>query len=122
MKNRTEKINAELQREIYDVISRGLKHPDLTEMISIVRVECTPDLKYAKVFVSVYSGSPERQKATFAALKECAPTIRYELAHRMRVRTVPALTFVEDDSMAYSMHISKMLKELVPETEEEDEE
>ena len=106
--NRTDKLNGEFQKEIYDIISRKLKNPFITEMFSILRVDTSKDLSHAKVYVSVFSGSPEKKQATFDAIKGDAKKIRYELSKVIRARTVPELTFILDDSMEYSDKMNKL--------------
>jgi ribosome-binding factor A len=61
---RTDRLNGEYQREIYNIIKK-LKNPDITEMFSIMRVDVTSDLKHAKVYVSVYSTNQEKKAKTF---------------------------------------------------------
>ena len=109
---RMEKINSELAKCIYEIITRQVKNEDLTEMVSVTRVDTDPDLKNAKVFVSV-SGEEERAEATFAAVRNSAGFIRRQLAGMMKLRTVPSLHFVRDDSMAYSMKINKLIDEVL---------
>ena len=70
--NRTDRLNPEFQREIYDIITRRLKNPLVTEMFSVLRVDCTKDLSHAKVYISVYSASEEKKNATFNAIKSDA--------------------------------------------------
>ena len=106
--NRTDKLNGEFQKEIYDIISRKLKNPFITEMFSILRVDTSKDLSHAKVYISVFSGSPEKKQATFDAIKGDAKKIRYELSKVIRARTVPELTFILDDSMEYSDKMNKL--------------
>ncbi|MBE7087196.1 MAG: 30S ribosome-binding factor RbfA [Clostridiales bacterium] len=106
--NRTEKLNGEFQKEIYEIITRRLKNPLITEMISILRVDTSKDLSHAKVYVSVFSTSPEKCLATFNAIKDDAKRIRYELAKTSKIRTVPELHFILDDSMAYSDKMNKL--------------
>ena len=67
--SRSDRLNSELQKEIYEIISRKLKNPLITEMFSILRVDCANDLSYAKVYVSVYSTNAEKAKITFDAIK-----------------------------------------------------
>ena len=109
---RMEKINSELAKCIYEIITRQVKTADLTEMVSVTRVDTDPDLKNAKVFVSVF-GEEERAEATFAAVRNSAGFIRRQLAGMMKLRTVPSLHFVRDDSMAYSMKINKLIDEVL---------
>ena len=107
--NRIDKINSELKKEIYAVITRKLKNPLITEMFSITDVDASKDLSSAKVYISVFSSSPEKKSATLAAISGDAKRIRYELAKEMRIRTVPELRFIEDTSMAYGDKMDKLL-------------
>lgn len=106
--NRADRINAEIQKEIHEIISRRLKNPLVTEMFSILRVDCAKDLSYAKVYVSVYSKDENKKMITFNAIKDDAKKIRHELSRSMLVRTVPELNFVLDDSMDYSDKMNKL--------------
>lgn len=107
--NRIDKINSELKKEIYAVITRKLKNPLITEMFSITDVDASKDLSSAKVYISVFSTSPEKKSVTLAAISGDAKRIRYELAKEMRIRTVPELRFIEDTSMAYGDKMDKLL-------------
>lgn len=109
---RTERLNAEFQREVSDVISRKLKNPLITEMVSVLSVDVSSDLKHAKVFLSVYSKCPEKRDATFSAIKADAKKIRYELGKTMKIRTVPELSFVLDGSMEYGDKMDKLFKKI----------
>ena len=109
---RTERLNAEFQREVSDVISRKLKNPLITEMVSVLSVDVSSDLKHAKAFLSVYSKSPEKRDATFSAIKADAKKIRYELGKTMKIRTVPELSFVLDGSMEYGDKMDKLFKKI----------
>ena len=106
--NRTDKLNGEFQKEIYDIIQRKLKNPFITEMFSILRVDTSKDLSHAKVYVSVFSTSAEKRQTTFDAIKGDAKKIRYELSKVIRARTVPELQFILDDSMEYSDKMNKL--------------
>lgn len=110
--SRNERLNGEFQKEIYEIITRKLKNPLITEMFSILSVDCSRDLSYAKVYVSVYSKNEEKKKITFDAIKADAKKIRFELAKVIRARTVPELNFVLDDSMEYGDKMDKLLKSI----------
>lgn len=110
--NRIDKINSELQKEIYAVITRKLKNPLITEMFSITEVDASKDLSSAKVYLSVYSVNPEKKAATFSAIVSDAKKIRHELAKEMRIRTVPELRFIEDASIAYGDKMDKLLNSI----------
>ena len=110
--SRNDRLNGEFQKEIYEIISRRLKNPLVTEMFSILRVDCSRDLSYAKVYVSIYSTDENKKKATFQAIVSDAKKIRYELAKVIRARTVPELNFVLDDSMEYGDKMEKLFKSI----------
>ena len=109
---RTERLNSEFKKEIYEIISRRLNDPEITEMVSVMKVDVSRDLSYAKVFVSVFSADKEKSKKTFEAICKNAKRIRYELGGSMRIRTVPELSFVLDESMEYSDKINKIFAEI----------
>ena len=109
---RTDRLNSEFKKEISEIISRRLNDPDITGMVSVVKVDVSRDLSYAKVFVSVFSTDEEAKKKTFAAVSKNAKKIRYELGSSMRIRTVPELTFIDDDSMEYSDKMNRIFAEI----------
>ncbi len=108
--NRLNRINEELRKEISNIISFELKNPGLTGLISVTKVKITPDLKYAKVYISMLN-SKSKEK-TLEALKKSSGYIRTELAKRINLRITPELVFEEDDSMEYGMKIDSILKDL----------
>lgn len=107
--NRSDRLNAELKREISEIISRKLKDPLITAMVSVTATDVSKDMSYAKVYVSVFSTDEQKKTATFAALKNDAKKIRYELSRSMRARTVPELDFVLDTSIEYGDKMDKLL-------------
>lgn len=109
---RTDRLNSEFKREIYEIIARRLNDPAITEMVSVMKVAVSRDLSTAKVFVSVFSKDNEKKEKTFNAIKANAKRIRFELGSTMRIRTVPELTFILDDSMEYSDKINKIFAEI----------
>ncbi len=109
---RIEKINGEIQKCLYEIITQRMKNPNVTEMVSISRVETANDLKHAKVALSIYSKDAEKTRATFHAIVESAGFIRRELSRMVTFRTVPELHFSLDDSMAYSEHISSLIQKI----------
>ena len=108
--NRLNRINEELKKEISHIISFELKNPDATGLISVTKVKITPDLKYAKVYVSMLN-SKSKEK-TLEALKKSAGYIRSGIAKKINLRITPELVFEEDDSMEYGMKIDSILKDL----------
>lgn len=109
---RTDKLNSEFKRNIAEIISTKIKNPDITEMVSILHVETTGELKHAKVFLSIFSLDSAKRKATFDAIVSARAQIRHELSSMMRIRTVPELNFVLDESMQQSERISELLNQI----------
>ena len=110
--NRNDRLNAEFRKEIYEIITKKLKNPLITAMVSVLRVDTSRDLSHAKVFLSVFAKDETACKTTFQAICDDAKKIRYELARSVRVRTVPELHFFLDDSMEYSDKINKLFLEI----------
>ena len=110
--NRNDRLNGEFQKEIYEIISRKLKNPLVTEMFSVLRVDSSRDLSYAKVYISVYSKDEAKRQQTFKAIEADAKKIRFELAKVIRARTVPELKFILDDSMEYGDKMEKLFKSI----------
>ena len=112
--SRTDRLNSEYQRAVSQIISGSLKNkaPDLKGIISVTEADVAPDLKTAKIYVSIFAGSVEEKKHSFEILRENAGFIRRELAKVMTMRTVPALTFLEDGSMEYGSKMDAIFAEL----------
>ena len=106
---RTEKLNSEFRKLIYEIIKNDLNIPTVTEMFSITEVDVAPDVKSAKVYVSVYSTDPVKKQATFNGIKENTSKIRRELSSKMRIKYVPELRFLEDGALEYGNKIDKIL-------------
>lgn len=104
------RINGEVQREL-SVIIRELKDPRIGVMTTVTGVEVTPDLKMAKVYISVL-GDEQAKKDTIEGLNSAKGFIRRELAHRVNLRNTPELRFVIDESIEYGMKMSKMIDDL----------
>jgi len=108
---RINRISEEIRKEISDIIRHDVKDPRISEMASIVKVEVTGDLRYAKVYISVL-GNEEDRKNTMEGLKKASGFIRRELGNRLDIRYIPELQFVSDHSIEYSVEISRRINEL----------
>ena len=108
--NRIGRINEEIQRELSSAI-RNLKDPRVQNtMISITHVEATPDLRYAKVYVSFL----EENKAADAmkGLKSASGYLRRELGSALQLRYTPELVWALDDSITYGAKMMKLINSL----------
>ena len=99
------RVNSEVLREMSLIIREDLKDPRIHPMTSVMAVEVTPDLKFAKIFVSVM-GDEEAKEKTMQGLKKSASFARHRLADRMNLRNTPELTFVLDHSIEYGVTMS----------------
>ena len=105
--NRMGRINEEIQRELASLIP-SVKDPRVTGMISVTAVYTTPDLKFAKVYVSVLDKGDCDQ--VVKGLKSAAGWLRRELGRSLNLRNTPELTFIRDDSIDQGAHILEMLR------------
>ena len=108
--NRIDRISEEVKKELSGVI-RDMKDPRLPDMVSVVSVRVTRDLRYAKAYISVFGDETARKNAV-EALNSAAGYIRKEIGRRVNLRNTPEFTFISDDSIEYGAHINKILKDL----------
>jgi len=106
---RSDRVNSLLQRELGTLISEELRDPRIA-FPTVTAVEITPDLRSAKVHVSVL-GDEEAAGKTMKALEDAKPFLRRELGERTDLRFVPELTFVHDRSAEQAVRISALLRE-----------
>jgi ribosome-binding factor A len=109
VKYRSGRINEEIKKEISDIIRNEIRDPRLTAMVSVTRVDVTKDLRFAKVFVSIF-GNEDEKKNSFNALKSSAGFLRREVGHRVNLRYTPELTIELDNTIEHGMHINALLE------------
>ena len=108
--NRIGRINEEIQKELTSLI-RNLKDPRVQDtMISITHVETTPDLRYAKVYVSFLQ--EERAADALKGLKSAGGYLRRELGASLKLRYTPELVWALDDSITYGAKMLKLINSL----------
>ena len=118
--NRINRINEEIQKEL-SALLRTVKDPRVQEtMISITRVETTPDLRYTKVYVSFLQ--EERVKDAMAGLKSAAGYLRRQLGHNLQLRYSPEIVWSEDDSITYGARMLKLINSLEVKHDEDSDE
>jgi len=105
---RIDKINEEVRRELANII-RELKDKRIPMMTSVVAVNVTNDLRYAKAYISVM-GDEETQKKAMEGLKSAAGFVRREIGKRIDLRYTPELIFELDHSIEHGAHIEELLK------------
>lgn len=112
------RINGEVQRELSQLISREIKDPRIHPMTSVVAVDVAPDLKHAKVYISVL-GDEQVQKNTLAGLRSAAPYMRGQLAKSINLRNTPELIFIIDQSIEYGVNMSHLINEVTKDLQED---
>ena len=109
--NRLNRINEELKREISNIINYEVTNSNVTGMISVTSVKISPDLRYARVYVSILNSKSIKQ--TLAGLKSSSGFIRSRVAEKINLRVTPELVFELDDSMQYGEKIDTILKDIM---------
>jgi ribosome-binding factor A len=107
---RTERVDELLRQEIGSIVARDVADPRVG-FATITSVETTPDLRHAKVWVSVI-GQPAERDATVAALRRAMPFVRHELGTRLRIRRIPDLHVHLDDTAERGTRVLRLLSEL----------
>jgi ribosome-binding factor A len=106
-----QRINDQIRDELADLLAREILDPRLGGVISITGVETAPDLRIARVFVSVL-GSEEEAQETVGRLRRAASFFRRELAARLNLRHTPEIDFRLDRSIAEGARIDQLLREI----------
>ena len=108
--NRIGRINEELRKELSELL-RNVKDPRVQgTMISVTRVEATPDLRYAKVYVSFLQ--EDKAADALKGLKSAGGWLRRELGHALQLRYTPELVWELDDSITYGAKMLKLINSL----------
>ena len=105
------RVNTEVQRELSEIIRRGLKDPRVAPWTSVVAVEVAPDLKTCKAYISVL-GNAEAKEATIQGLSRAEGYIRRELARNLNLRNTPEIRFILDESIEYGVNMSKLIDDV----------
>ena len=116
--NRMNRVNEELKRELSNIINYEVKNSNVTGMISVTKVKTSPDLKYARISVSIINSKNIKQ--TLAGLKAASGFIRSRLAEKINLRVTPELVFELDDSMVYGEKIDNILKDIMKDIKPEE--
>lgn len=103
------RVAEEIRHVLAGVFSRGeIRDPALADvLITVTEVRVSPDLKHATAFVTRLGRSDVAEK--LPALRHAAPFLRRQLAHALRLRYAPQVSFQADTSIDYAMHISEVL-------------
>jgi len=111
MAHRIERINSLIRREISELLQHQVKDPRLGTFVAVTEVSTSPDLKYAKVFVS-YIGDEEEKQKMLSVLAAASGFFRKELARNLRLRRIPELSFHWDDSIERGDRLSQLIDQV----------
>ena len=111
MAHRIERVNSLIRQEISELLQRQAKDPRLGNFVTVTEVSTSPDLKYAKVFIS-FIGSKEEKEKTLSVLTGASGFFRKELANNLRLRHIPELSFHWDDSIERGDHILRLIDQI----------
>ena len=109
--NRLDRVNEELRKEISHVITFDLKDPHLNGLISVTKVKTTPDLRYARVYISIIN--EKNKKESLRILKKSSGYIRTEIAKKLNMRYTPELVFEFDEAIEYGAKIDELIKKVL---------
>lgn len=122
-KIRTERIGAEIQKELSKIIRDDLNDPRLsdTATVSVIEVRVTNDLSFADCYISVL-GDNEKKEDVLDALNQAKGYIKMLIGDRMRLRSMPEFRFKLDESIEYGAYMEKLIKETIAKDERAHEE
>ena len=111
MTRRIQRLNNLIRHEISELLQRQVKDPRLGSFVTVTEVSISPDLKYARIFVS-HIGSEEEKQEILNALASASGFFRRELAKRLRLRHIPELSFQWDDSIERGAQLLKLIDQV----------
>ena len=107
---RSERVSGLLRRELAQMIQREIKDPEVG-FVSVSDVEVTRDLAHAKVYVTVFN--TDEARVSIKALKRAAGFLRTRLGQELRMRNVPQLHFLHDDSVETGQRMDSLIEQAV---------
>ncbi len=110
---RNSRLSGEMKRVISEIIRNEVKDPRISELLSVTDVDVTEDLKYAKVYISVYGDIGP----SLEALKSARGFIRREVGKRIKMRLTPELLFEKDDSIEKGIYMSSLINKVIEDEE-----
>lgn len=116
---RTDRLSEDFKREL-SLIIRELKDPRIAPLTSVLRAEVSKDLSSARIHITCLEGI-DKAKESVKGLESASGYIKKELSARLKMRKMPELKFVPDDSIAHSSKINRIMNEILPKSEEDNE-
>ncbi len=108
---RREMTESEITRVISEAI-RKMKDPRLEGMVSVTRVELSKDLRYAKVYVSVFEKDEEKRDKIFAILEKAKGYLKTQVAKKVRLFKAPEITLINDKGIENAFELEKIFEKI----------
>lgn len=108
---RMSRVDSEIQKHLSEIISKFDDIEIASALVSIMKVETFADFSMSKIYVSVF-GDENKKKSIVKKLNDNKKTIRYELAHKMKLRNTPELMFIVDDVEEKASKIMKLFEQI----------
>ena len=112
-KRRSSRLSGEMRKAISEIIINDVKDPRISELMSITDVHVTEDLKFAKVYVSDYNDLD----TTLIALESAKGFIRKEIGKKVKMRIIPELIFIKDDSIEKGFLMTSLIDKIIKDDE-----
>ncbi len=112
-----ERINSELLKQLSRILQYELNDPRICGMLTVMEVQTSDDLSHARVFIS-YFGDPSKEEQTFEALNGCTGHIRNLLKQRVKMRIVPYLRIIKDESLNNAIDLTEKINRAMESTRE----
>lgn len=108
---RNSRLSGEVRKAISEIIRTDVKDPRISELMSVTDVHVTEDLKFAKVYVSDYNDVDQ----TLIALESAKGFIRKEIGKKVKMRIIPELIFIKDDSIERGLYMQSLIDKVIEE-------
>ena len=108
---RVSRISEEVKKVVSELIYNGLKDPRVNSLTTVTKVEVTRDLRYAKIYISVF-GNKEEKENTIKGLESAKGFIRKEISGKIDLRYTPEPIFVLDESIEHGIYMSKLIEDV----------
>jgi ribosome-binding factor A len=110
-KRRNNRLSGEMKKVISEIVRTDVKDPRISELMSVTDVHVTEDLKFAKIYISDYNDVDQ----TLIALQSAKGFIRREIGKKIKMRIIPELIFIKDDSIEKAMYMSSLIDKIIEE-------
>ncbi len=110
-KRRNNRLSGEMKKAISEIVRNDVKDPRISELMSVTDVHVTEDLKVAKVYISDYNDVEQ----TLIALQSAKGFIRKEIGQKIKMRIIPELIFIKDDSIKNGLYMSSLIDKVIEE-------